>query len=1040
MSDTIATAKANDPRIDGLLSGVEWNLGLLTYGFPSTPAQYGGAAYAYDDDGTAPFVADTNEAATASALSADMRIGITRAMTDLAGFTALEVSRLLNASAGAAQLRFAETTTPRAAYVDNTAYANFPNDLKPGDTWFDDGLFDTAPLGTYEYAVGIHELGHLLGLKHGHEAGGPGATALPAAWDSTEFSIMTYASYIGDTTGDDWNHAIGAQPQGWMMLDIRALQHMYGVDYTYNAGNTTYGFSATTGEMRIDGVSQGVPTDNVIFRTIWDGKGVDTYDFSGYGADRQMRIDLRPGDPTSPDIGWTDVDAWDDTDPRPNMPSPFQAAFLGGGPNGGYARGQVANAMLVNGDIRSLIENAIGGAGNDSIIGNQADNLLEGRGGDDVLQGFAGQDTLRGGDGADQHDGGTGFDMVSYADAGQRVTVDLAFDRADGTFGKATFGGVDSGDTFLSIEDIEGSGYDDQLLGWAGLTTRILGGGGNDLIDGRGGTDIIDAGLGNDTVTAHGGDLSLFDGGLTLDPFDVLVVGGNAGVLNWAANSFAIDGQGIVQVLGFEIVQGGIGGDQLTAGSESQSFYGNDGNDTLTGGSGGNVLEGGAGGDLLTFGGGFDYTDYRSDTIGVLVDIRSGVSVSGHAAGDSWVDSPEGILAGAGNDSLGGTDGANRILGRAGNDNISGYGGDDSLEGGDGNENIEGGLGADQLFGDAGDDAIVDTEGLLLPAGADDNANDLLFGGSGNDSLRAGGGADSLDGGSDDDALTGGDGADDLRGGDGNDILSDHTQVAAPGGALLSGGYSALDADTLLAGAGDDLVFSGAGGDLIDGGTGIDNLLMDFTGAIARLAFTMAATGSWTMTLGNVVTATVSNIEVLAITAGSGNDVMTAARARFYVSLDGGVGNDILRGGASGDVLNGSGGRDRLYGNGGDDLLVGGAGADTLAGGAGADLIRWDIASDGKDRIEGFVSNQDRLWIDASGFGGGLAEGMDLAATGRLVFGTAPTLPRVGQFLYDQASGLLQWDVDGTRARAAVTIATLDPGTVLAASDFLIVA
>ena len=99
-------------------------------------------------------------------------------------------------------------------------------------------------------------------------------------------------------------------------------------------------------------------------------------------------------------------------------------------------------------------------------------------------------------------------------------------------------------------------------------------------------------------------------------------------------------------------------------------------------------------------------------------------------------------------------------------------------------------------------------------------------------------------------------------------------------------------------------------------------------------------------------------------------------------------GNDLLRGGAAEDVLIGSGGNDRLFGNDGNDLLVGGAGRDTLVGGTGADTFRWDVASEGTDVIQGFVSGEDKLWIDASGFKGSLAENMDLAAKNRFVLGS----------------------------------------------------
>ena len=198
---------------------------------------------------------------------------------------------------------------------------------------------------------------------------------------------MTYAEYIGQPISDGKTFLEGHGPQSFMMYDIAALQHMYGADFTdgAHAGDTTYKFDPTTGEMiRNQVFRSGAAQDtsgnnvNVIFRTIWDGGGIDTYDFSAYDASRQLVIDLAPG-------GWTDVDS----------DSTFQAARLGTNAAGDaqWARGQVFNALLYNGDTRSLIENAIGGAGNDSIKGNQANNYLFGGAGVDTLEGFDGHDT-----------------------------------------------------------------------------------------------------------------------------------------------------------------------------------------------------------------------------------------------------------------------------------------------------------------------------------------------------------------------------------------------------------------------------------------------------------------------------------------------------------------------------------------------------------------------------------------------------------------------------------------------------------------------
>ncbi|MFL6277077.1 MAG: hypothetical protein ACJ74G_17980 [Blastocatellia bacterium] len=60
-----------------------------------------------------------------------------------------------------------------------------------------------------------------------------------------------------------------------------------------------------------------------------------------------------------------------------------QRAYLG---DGHYARGNIFNALQYEGDSRSLIENVVGGAGNDRLTGNSAANTLKGGAGKDVLE------------------------------------------------------------------------------------------------------------------------------------------------------------------------------------------------------------------------------------------------------------------------------------------------------------------------------------------------------------------------------------------------------------------------------------------------------------------------------------------------------------------------------------------------------------------------------------------------------------------------------------------------------------------------------
>ena len=115
---------------------------------------------------------------------------------------------------------------------------------------------------------------------------------LDPAYDGLEYSVMSYRSYLGGPTSYYTVEAWG-YPQSLMMLDIAAIQQIYGADFTTEAGDTTYRFDPTTGELTVNGVSAGIPGANRVFRTIWDGNGTDTLDLSAYSTN--LRIDLNPG-------------------------------------------------------------------------------------------------------------------------------------------------------------------------------------------------------------------------------------------------------------------------------------------------------------------------------------------------------------------------------------------------------------------------------------------------------------------------------------------------------------------------------------------------------------------------------------------------------------------------------------------------------------------------------------------------------------------------------------------------------------------------
>jgi serralysin len=233
--------------------------------------------------------------------------------------------------------------------------------------------------------VFLHEIGHALGLEHPHESG------LPTDRDSLEYTVVSYRSYLGASTTGGYTNETWGYAQSLMMNDIAAMQHMYGANYATNSGSTTYSWNANTGGMVINGVDQGAPGGNRIFLTVWDGGGSDTYDFSNYATN--LKVDLRPGE-------WTTT-------------SHIQLAKLHWD-GSKVAVGNIANALLYNGDTRSLIENAVGGSGGDALTGNDATNRLAGGAGSDKLYGLNGGDTLDGGAGADTLSGGAGLDIFDF--------------------------------------------------------------------------------------------------------------------------------------------------------------------------------------------------------------------------------------------------------------------------------------------------------------------------------------------------------------------------------------------------------------------------------------------------------------------------------------------------------------------------------------------------------------------------------------------------------------------------------------------------
>ena len=318
------------------------------------------------------------------------------------------------------------------------------------------------------------------------------------------------------------------------------------------------------------------------------------------------------------------------------------------------------------GDVIAGFENVWGSGYGDVLTGDDQANRLEGGGGEDTLEGGAGADRLNGGD---------GFDWASYRGSDTGVSVSLVNGRGEG--------GHAMGDVIIDIENLEGSAYDDSLIGDE-TSNHLIGGDGNDDLRGQVSSDVLQGGNGDDDL------------------------------------------------------RGGYGNDRLEGGDGEDFLVGDQGDDRLDGGDGDDLLSGGPGADTLDGGDGNDLVSYQSSTASVRVDLREGTVEGGHADGDSLI-SVEGAQGSDYPDELWGDDNDNVFFGSGGDDELVGRGGDDALIGdlGDdskvGDDILSGGPGNDFLHGGGGTDLLHGGEG-----------DDFLYGGWGTDGLHGGEGADTF--------------------------------------------------------------------------------------------------------------------------------------------------------------------------------------------------------------------------------------------------------------------------------------------------------
>lgn len=198
--------------------------------------------------------------------------------------------------------------------------------------------------GSQGWFLLLHELGHTLGLKHPHDDGGTGRPTFESlGMNSLDIDLATVMSYNDDGA---WNQ-FSWDPSTPMLLDVYALQYLYGKNLKTNSGNETFYLK-----------------DDGYYQTYWDASGIDTIDVS------------------SANNGWSIY-----------MPNVSLSTLVD--TKAGYAMPSSEMGSSTPDTLNWLMgdfENLNGSRFADNVTGNLFDNVIRGNGGNDLINGGAGLD------------------------------------------------------------------------------------------------------------------------------------------------------------------------------------------------------------------------------------------------------------------------------------------------------------------------------------------------------------------------------------------------------------------------------------------------------------------------------------------------------------------------------------------------------------------------------------------------------------------------------------------------------------------------